>query len=334
MDINTIQKKSFTVQELQELSFKLRLLNIKHLFVDKEQKFELANKTYKKYRISYLIMTENNTDIIMYIPVESQFIYDVHEKTKKIGVNYDISMLEFYRDDNDYRIEVQKTSLHTILFEHFGIKMHDNSSLTLKIIGGEGLETCSGLLCYFKGKKVDLNDFRPLKCEDFECLFSDSKIQILESAEMRTDNALTMKGMFNNSTIEYFQTPKWNTSKVVNMERMFYSSTFLTECDLSKLDTSNVKSVDFMFAYCTIRNLNLSNFNISGMRESAREIQHIFYKSNLSTNSNLVSSDSSFNQYMKDVAEDISNYAIDYRMYTKHNNNKEGQPWEEMLFYQ
>ncbi len=55
----------------------------------------------------------------------------------------------------------------------------------------------------------------------------------------------------------------FNTSKVTDMSYMFYGVQLVGDLDLSSFDTSNVTTMEQMFAYSSVTSLNLTSFNTS-----------------------------------------------------------------------
>lgn len=84
-------------------------------------------------------------------------------------------------------------------------------------------------------------------------------------SHFNTSSVVDMQHMFRycESLFDGSQFSNWDTSNVKNMDCMFYYTTIKSELDLSSWDVSNVESFAYMFAYCSSHNgINISNWDI------------------------------------------------------------------------
>ena len=106
---------------------------------------------------------------------------------------------------------------------------------------------------------------------------------------------------------------KIDTSKVTYMGYMFYGCTSLTELDLSSLDTSNVTDMKYMFGMCSsFKTLDVSNFNTSNVTVMSNMFSSCYNLTSLDLSSfdtsNVTSMESMFNNCKNLTSLDLSSF--------------------------
>ncbi|KKW61219.1 Myrrcad domain-containing protein [Mycoplasma capricolum] len=76
----------------------------------------------------------------------------------------------------------------------------------------------------------------------------------------------SLKGAFQTRVNDITWTVTWDTSRITNMNSMFYNTTWFNNPEILKWDTSNVTDMGEMFAYSKRFNLDLSNWNVSKVK--------------------------------------------------------------------
>ena len=132
---------------------------------------------------------------------------------------------------------------------------------------------------------IDFNDIDVSNIDSFydknaggfgKGLFENIHFKYIDISDWDVSNVKTMKQMFYwcKKLKSVGDISKWNVSKVTNMLHMFYECNELEFIgDLSKWDVSNVTDMMGMFRYCKSFNQNISNWNVSSVR-NAGDIFH------------------------------------------------------------
>ncbi len=136
---------------------------------------------------------------------------------------------------------------------------------------GHMFDGCSNLTELKFIKAIDTSSVK-----DMSYLFNDcSKLQNLEVTEnLKTNSVTNMDHMFNHCVnLKSINVRTWNTSNVTDMSNMFSMCSNLQFVFLGNgFDTSNVKSMDFMFYRdAKLSGLNVASFNTSNV-ESMTEM--------------------------------------------------------------
>ena len=99
-----------------------------------------------------------------------------------------------------------------------------------------------------------------------------TKIEILSCGSEITN----MSALFRNcSSLTNLNLSKFNTNNVKDMRNMFYNCSSLTNLNLSNFNTKNVTDMYGMFAYCSsLEELDLSKFNT----DKVTDMSYMFYK--------------------------------------------------------
>ncbi len=107
-----------------------------------------------------------------------------------------------------------------------------------------------------------------------------------------------------------------DTSNVYNMSYMFFNCNALTSLDLSNFDTSNVTTMNRMFYYCSnLSSLDLSNFDTS----KVNDMSYIFYNCNKLTSIDLSNFNTSKVTVMSYMFSDCNNLtSLDLSNWTVH----------------
>ena len=80
---------------------------------------------------------------------------------------------------------------------------------------------------------------------------------------------VSMNNMFYGSLAKGIDTSSFNTKNVIRMDSSFAVMINIENLDLSTFDTSNVKTMYFMFSNCYAKNINVSSFDTSRVEEMA-----------------------------------------------------------------
>ena len=120
------------------------------------------------------------------------------------------------------------------------------------------------------------------KVTNMEDMFASCKnLSILDLSSFNTSNVTNMSWMFYScESLKSINLSSFDTSKVTDMSSMFMFCESLNSLDVSHFNTSNVVSTFQMFDYCSLSNLDISNFDMSKCENSERMI---YLCSNLKT---------------------------------------------------
>lgn len=90
------------------------------------------------------------------------------------------------------------------------------------------------------------------------------KLETIDTTGWNTENVSSMINTFSGcrNLTNIIGIEEWNVSKVSLMNAMFQQTYNLEELNLSKWNISNVTSMQFLFAWCGAKNINISNFNL------------------------------------------------------------------------
>ena len=127
-------------------------------------------------------------------------------------------------------------------------------------------------------EKIDFGGcFHTDYAESMENMFGSCyALKKLDISKLNTSRVRNMTGMFANSALEELNLHNLDTSAAENMSHMFSGCDDLKTLDLSRFNTTNVTTMDFMFYGMNLVELDLSGFDTS----SLTSMGHMFSKNN------------------------------------------------------
>ena len=189
------------------------------------------------------------------------FVNNNRDKCRIIykGKNYDLNEEFFYKQGNDYLLEITLIGINNItdmscmfegssLFKLDGISNWDTSNITDMSYLFSG---CSSLKIL-----PDISNWNTRKVTDLSYMFSGCKsLEYLpDISKWNTSNVNNMSNMFSgcSSLIYLPDISKWDTSKVTNIGGIFHECKKLSSLpDISKWNTNNLNNIAGMFSGCS-----------------------------------------------------------------------------------
>jgi len=122
------------------------------------------------------------------------------------------------------------------------------------------------------------NRFDTSKVINMSRMFENTKIKELDLSTLDTRNVTNMSGFFNNIsfTEKIILGDNFNTSKVTDMSSMFKNNFSVADFDFSRIDTSNVTNVSYMFSGFRLPELDLSIFDFSKVTDMRGFFSELF----------------------------------------------------------
>ena len=162
----------------------------------------------------------------------------------------------------------------------------------LSIKGMENLDTTHVTdmsLMFFKNKylkSLDISQFNTANVTDMGDMFAACQsIKSLDLSNFNTSRVTDMQAMFDSCRdLTSLDISNFDTSKVTNMKLMFYLCNNLKTLDLSHFNTTNVTTMRAMFYSSSITTLNLSNFDLTSIKddyESSSMFERLYHLSKL-----------------------------------------------------
>lgn len=114
---------------------------------------------------------------------------------------------------------------------------------------------------YSSAKELDLSNFNTSKVTSMSNMFEGIKTVELDLSNFDTKSVKYMDYMFEDATAKIINIMGFDTSNVTDMSGMFFGTSVKSIFGLEKLNTSNVKNMEIMFAYLDTNLINISGFN-------------------------------------------------------------------------
>lgn len=114
---------------------------------------------------------------------------------------------------------------------------------------------------YSSAKELDLSNFNTSKVTNMSNMFEGIKTAELDLSSFDTKSVKYMDYMFEDATAKIINIMSFDTSNVTDMSGMFFGTSVKSIFGLEKLNTSNVKNMEIMFAYIDTNLINISGFN-------------------------------------------------------------------------
>ena len=112
--------------------------------------------------------------------------------------------------------------------------------------------------------ELDLSDFDTSNVESMWEMFSESKLKTIKGLEyFDTSKVTSMNNMFSYSELEQIDVSNFDTSNVTDMRRMFGNNKVIKIIGLENFNTSKVTDMIWMFSNSLIKELDLSNFDLT-----------------------------------------------------------------------
>ena len=102
---------------------------------------------------------------------------------------------------------------------------------------------------------------------NLDYLFAGTTSPTLDLSAVKTDNAVSMRGMFSHAAATTIDISGFNTKNVTNMGSMFSSVNIAGALDLTHLNVSKVTDMNAMFARANIPSLDVSTWDTSNVTD-------------------------------------------------------------------
>lgn len=132
----------------------------------------------------------------------------------------------------------------------------------------------TNMMCYFAGLTSlttiqHIENLKTYQTTNMQNLFYNcSSLSQLDLSYFNTSNVTDMRGMFENcKNLTSLDLTSFNTHSVIDMSYMFYHCSMLIDIHFSNWDTKNVINMTEMFDACGFKTLDVSHFDTSNVKE-------------------------------------------------------------------
>ena len=164
--------------------------------------------------------------------------------------------------------EVELRNFDTSNVTNMSYMFEENNSLNVLDLSSFDTSNVTDMSSMFKNTKttsINLSSFNTSKVTNMSSMFRGTKAATLNLLSFDTSNVTNMYGMFASVRPEdrILDLSNFKTSSLKSMTQMFQYSNIDEIKGLNKFDTSQVTSLEYTFADCQAKQLDLSSFDTS-----------------------------------------------------------------------